>query len=67
MLTVLTAALVALAASNAGASSGGSAPADAPVLDIGHRGASGYAPEHTIPSYDLALKLGAVISSRTFK
>lgn len=26
---------------------------------IGHRGASGYAPEHTIPSYELALKLGA--------
>ena len=33
--------------------------ADAPVLNIGHRGASGYAPEHTIPSYDLALRLGA--------
>jgi glycerophosphoryl diester phosphodiesterase len=30
-----------------------------PVLNIGHRGASGYAPEHTIASYDLALKLGA--------
>ncbi|MGH3090496.1 MAG: glycerophosphodiester phosphodiesterase [Rubrobacteraceae bacterium] len=29
------------------------------VLNIGHRGASGYAPEHTIPSYDLAKKLGA--------
>ena len=32
---------------------------DAPILVIGHRGASGYAPEHTIPSYDLAQKLGA--------
>ena len=32
---------------------------DAPVLNVGHRGASGYAPEHTIPAYDLALKLGA--------
>jgi glycerophosphoryl diester phosphodiesterase len=32
---------------------------DAPVLNIGHRGASGYAPEHTIPSYDLALEQGA--------
>lgn len=32
---------------------------DAPVLAVGHRGASGYAPEHTIPSYDLALELGA--------
>lgn len=29
------------------------------VLNIGHRGASGYAPEHTIPSYDLALEMGA--------
>jgi glycerophosphoryl diester phosphodiesterase len=37
----------------------GKTPADAPVLNVGHRGASGYAPEHTIPSYDLALRLGA--------
>jgi glycerophosphoryl diester phosphodiesterase len=29
------------------------------VLAVGHRGASGYAPEHTIASYDLALQLGA--------
>ncbi|HSK20150.1 MAG TPA: glycerophosphodiester phosphodiesterase [Longimicrobiales bacterium] len=29
------------------------------MLVIGHRGASGYAPEHTFPSYDLALQLGA--------
>ncbi len=29
------------------------------VLNIGHRGASGYAPEHTIPAYDLAKRLGA--------
>ncbi|HEX9891582.1 MAG TPA: glycerophosphodiester phosphodiesterase [Actinomycetota bacterium] len=29
------------------------------VLNIGHRGASGHAPEHTIPAYDLALKMGA--------
>ncbi|CAN5593388.1 hypothetical protein BH24ACT22_BH24ACT22_06970 [soil metagenome] len=28
------------------------------VLNIGHRGASGYAPEHTFASYDLAKKLG---------
>jgi glycerophosphoryl diester phosphodiesterase len=31
----------------------------APVLAIGHRGASGYAPEHTFASYDLAIQLGA--------
>jgi glycerophosphoryl diester phosphodiesterase len=35
------------------------AQSDAPPLNIGHRGASGYAPEHTLASYDLALKLGA--------
>jgi len=29
------------------------------VLIIGHRGASGYAPEHTLASYDRALALGA--------
>jgi glycerophosphoryl diester phosphodiesterase len=29
------------------------------VLNIGHRGASAYAPEHTFASYDLALEQGA--------
>jgi len=29
------------------------------MIVIGHRGASGYAPEHTFASYDLAMKLGA--------
>jgi glycerophosphoryl diester phosphodiesterase len=29
------------------------------VLNIGHRGASGLAPEHTFPAYDLALRSGA--------
>jgi glycerophosphoryl diester phosphodiesterase len=37
----------------------GAAGAADPVLNIGHRGASGHAPEHTIPAYDLALALGA--------
>jgi glycerophosphoryl diester phosphodiesterase len=32
---------------------------DTVMLVIGHRGASGYAPEHTLASYDLALELGA--------
>ncbi len=32
---------------------------DRSFVVIGHRGASGYAPEHTIPSYDLAIRLGA--------
>jgi glycerophosphoryl diester phosphodiesterase len=29
------------------------------LWNIGHRGASAYAPEHTIPAYDLALAHGA--------
>ena len=37
--------------------SDGAAPATQAV--IGHRGASGYAPEHTFASYDLALTLGS--------
>lgn len=32
---------------------------DDTFLNIGHRGASAYAPEHTIESYELALKMGA--------
>jgi glycerophosphoryl diester phosphodiesterase len=32
---------------------------DSTVLNIGHRGASGYAPEHTFASYDLAIEMGA--------
>lgn len=28
-------------------------------LVIGHRGASGYRPEHTLPSYELAIQMGA--------
>ena len=35
------------------------AAGQAVVVNIGHRGASGYAPEHTIASYDLALEMGA--------
>jgi glycerophosphoryl diester phosphodiesterase len=43
----------------AGAAPDKGATADSTVLNIGHRGASGYAPEHTIPAYDLALEQGA--------
>lgn len=32
---------------------------DEPPLVIGHRGASGYRPEHTLPAYELAARLGA--------
>jgi glycerophosphoryl diester phosphodiesterase len=37
---------------------GGSARDESPLV-IGHRGASGYLPDHTLESYELAIKLGA--------
>ncbi len=40
-------------------STGASAKATASPLVFGHRGASGYRPEHTLASYDLAVRLGA--------
>ena len=59
LLAVGLAALAALLSASADAAPTGQPPGDAPVLDIGHRGASGYAPEHTFPAYDLALEQGA--------
>jgi glycerophosphoryl diester phosphodiesterase len=72
MIAVLTLAAVAAAlvaalvvaagpvrAEKSATRAAGSSLPDAPVVNIGHRGASGYAPEHTFASYDLALKLGA--------
>lgn len=38
--------------------SGDPAPLAAPI-NIAHRGASAYAPEHTLPAYELALEMGA--------
>ena len=49
-------AAVAPAAASAGEPSRGGEPNP---LVIGHRGASGYLPEHSLPSYALAIKLGA--------
>jgi glycerophosphoryl diester phosphodiesterase len=43
----------------AGAASAQTATLEGPVLNIGHRGASAYAPEHTFAAYDLALEQGA--------
>ena len=43
----------------AGAAPDKGSTTDSTVLNTGHRGASGYAPEHTIPAYDLALEQGA--------
>jgi glycerophosphoryl diester phosphodiesterase len=55
-VTRALAATIAVLVSAAMACSAGAAPL---VLNIGHRGASGHAPEHTLPSYDLALRMGA--------
>lgn len=52
-VTSLLAAVIGLGTASA------APPTGDPVLNIAHRGASGSAPEHTIASYDLALKLGA--------
>ena len=60
LLTLAMLILVALlGAPTAGAAPGKGSEADSTVINIGHRGASGYAPEHTIPAYDLALEQGA--------
>ena len=59
VLTVLVAALAAVLVVLAAPAGAKKPKDDAPVLNVGHRGASGYAPEHTIPAYDLALKMGA--------
>jgi glycerophosphoryl diester phosphodiesterase len=63
-LTVILAFALLVLAALLGAPTAAAAPhkgstTDSTVLNIGHRGASGYAPEHTIPSYDLALDQGA--------
>ena len=60
VLTFTLLMLVALVGvPTAGAAPDKSSTTDSTVLNIGHRGASGYAPEHTIPAYDLALEQGA--------
>src|SRR5829696_6187558 len=59
LAAVLTIVLVALAVPTVGAAAQTQSTLDGPVLNIGHRGASAYAPEHTFASYDLALEQGA--------
>jgi glycerophosphoryl diester phosphodiesterase len=62
-MMVLTFALLSIGAflgvPAAGAAPGTESTLDGPVLNIGHRGASAYAPEHTFAAYDLALEQGA--------
>ena len=56
---LLLAALVACLAVVPAAASAAAAAKKRQVLNIGHRGASGLAPEHTFAAYDLALQPGA--------
>ena len=56
VLVTVIAALLAPAAASAHGGRGGDA--EHPLV-IGHRGSSGYLPEHTIPGYVLAIKNGA--------
>jgi glycerophosphoryl diester phosphodiesterase len=59
LMAVLIGLLLIFAVSPVGAALDEEASGNMEVLTIGHRGASGYAPEHTFPAYDLALKMGA--------
>ncbi len=54
MLLAATAALVPAAPAHANGTLFGASP-----IVIGHRGASGYRPEHTLAAYDLAISMGA--------
>jgi glycerophosphoryl diester phosphodiesterase len=59
LIATLVSFLLVFAAPIAGATSVEGTSDNATVLTIGHRGASGYAPEHTFPAYDFALRMGA--------
>jgi glycerophosphoryl diester phosphodiesterase len=59
LAAVLTVILVAVAVPAVQAAAQTESTLEGPVLNIGHRGASAYAPEHTFASYDLALEQGA--------
>jgi glycerophosphoryl diester phosphodiesterase len=59
LAAVLMVILVAFAAPAVQAAPETQSSLEGPVLNIGHRGASAYAPEHTFASYDLALEQGA--------
>jgi glycerophosphoryl diester phosphodiesterase len=58
VLTLLLVSGVAGASSNSASIAADSKHAHLPIV-IGHRGASGYRPEHTLASYELAIEMGA--------
>jgi len=57
-LFITTAAVVVAVPASAGSVEGAQHPSASPLV-IGHRGASGLRPEHTLASYELAARLGA--------
>src|SRR3954449_6338803 len=57
-LVVLAAALAALVSTPVAAAAPARADGAAPLV-IGHRGAAGYRPEHTLASYELGARMGA--------
>jgi glycerophosphoryl diester phosphodiesterase len=59
LAVVLMVILVTFAVPAGGAAAQTESTLEGPVLNIGHRGASAYAPEHTFAAYDLALEQGA--------
>jgi glycerophosphoryl diester phosphodiesterase len=59
LAVVLMVMLVTFAVPAVGAAAQTESTLEGPVLNIGHRGASAYAPEHTFAAYDLALEQGA--------
>jgi glycerophosphoryl diester phosphodiesterase len=59
LIGVLVGAAVFAGVAQAAATSKGRGSDESTPLVIGHRGASGYLPEHTLQSYALAIKLGA--------
>jgi len=59
LAVVLVVILVAFTVPTVGAAAQTESTLEGPVLNIGHRGASAYAPEHTFAAYDLALEQGA--------
>jgi glycerophosphoryl diester phosphodiesterase len=58
-LTALTATLVAVTPATGAMAAADEHHGERRPIVIGHRGASGYRPEHTLESYRLAIELGA--------
>ena len=58
-VVLAAAAVVGAVSASQGSASRGNERSHAQPIVIGHRGASGYRPEHTLASYELAIAMGA--------